>query len=159
MKRTDIKSHCPVNYALEIFGDLWSLLIVRDIAFWGKHTYGEFLRSSEGISTNVLAQRLEHLEEVGVISRYPHPKDGRKELYILTDKGVDILPAVLEMAGWSSKYDPLTIAPKEFVAAVYADRYGMFKLICDTVRRGGAVFVGENSVVEQMRQQNKRSAG
>ena len=65
MKRTDTKSHCPVNFALETFGDAWSLLIVRDIVFWGKRTYGEFLSSAEGISTNILSARLAHTVIMG----------------------------------------------------------------------------------------------
>ena len=67
--KEDIRSHCAVNYGVEIFGDRWSLLIIRDIVFVGKKTYGEFLKSEEGIATNVLASRLAFLEKQGILSR------------------------------------------------------------------------------------------
>jgi DNA-binding HxlR family transcriptional regulator len=143
MKRAENKSHCPVNFALETFGDAWSLLIVRDIVFWGKKTYGEFLESGEGIATNVLAARLAHLEQKGILSKEPHETDKRKEVYALTEKGLGLIPILLEMSGWSSQHDSKTTAPKQFVAAVYADREKMFKLVQDTVRRGGSLFGGQ----------------
>ena len=144
MKRADNKSHCPVNFALETFGDTWSLLIVRDIVFWGKKTYGEFLDSGEGIATNVLAARLAHLEQKGIVFKGPHETDKRKEIYTLTEKGLGLIPILLEMSGWSSTYDDKTIAPKQFVAAVYADRERMFKMVQDMVRRGGSLFGKKN---------------
>jgi len=150
MKRSDNKSHCPVNYALEIFGDSWSLLIIRDIVFWGKHTYGEFLDSDEHIATNILASRLAHLEERGIIAKRPHDTDKRKELYILTEAGLDLIPVLLEISGWSSTHDTKTTAPKDFVAHVYANREAMFTLIRQTVRDGGSLFIGPNSVIRKM---------
>lgn len=149
MKRADNKSHCPVNFALESFGDPWSLLIVRDIVFWGKRTYGEFLESGEGISTNVLAARLAQLEEKGILGKGPHETDGRKEVYSLTEKGLALIPVLLEMSGWSAQYDPQTTAPQTFVAAVYADREKMFKRVQDAVRAGGSLFGGENRLVKR----------
>ncbi|HYD59852.1 MAG TPA: helix-turn-helix domain-containing protein [Noviherbaspirillum sp.] len=149
MKRTDNKSHCPVNFALETFGDPWSLLIVRDIVFWGKRTYGEFLESGEGISTNILAARLAHLEQKGILSKGPHESDKRKEVYTLTDKGLALIPLLLEMSGWSAQHDPETTAPQQFVAAVYANREKMFKLVQETVRRGGSLFGSENGLVKR----------
>lgn len=149
MKRTDNKSHCPVNFALETFGDAWSLLIVRDIVFWGKRTYGEFLDSGESIATNVLAARLAHLESRGILSKGPHESDRRKEVYALTEKGLALIPILLEMSGWSATYDPETTAPKQFVDAVYADRAGMFIRIQELVRRGGSLFGGESGMVKR----------
>lgn len=149
MKRAENKSHCPVNFALETFGDAWSLLIVRDIVFWGKRTYGEFLDSGEGIATNVLAARLAHLESKGILSKGPHESDRRKEVYALTEKGLALIPILLEMSGWSATYDPETTAPKQFVDAVYADRAAMFTRIQDLVRSGGSLFGGERSMVKR----------
>jgi DNA-binding HxlR family transcriptional regulator len=149
MRRAANKSHCPVNFALEAFGDAWSLLIVRDIVFWGKKTYGEFLDSGEGISTNVLAARLAHLEQQGILSKGPHDTDRRKEVYALTEKGLGLIPVVLEMCGWSSQHDPETTAPPQFVAAVYADRTKIFALVQEKVRQGGSLFGGENRLVER----------
>jgi DNA-binding HxlR family transcriptional regulator len=149
MKRAENKSHCPVNFALETFGDTWSLLIVRDIVFWGKRTYGEFMDSGEGIATNVLAARLAHLEQKGILRKGPHPSDGRKEMYTLTEKGLALIPILLEMCGWSAQHDTETTAPKQFVEAVYANREKMFSLIQDTVRRGGSLFGGEDRLVKR----------
>lgn len=140
MRRAENKSHCPVNFALETFGDAWSLLIVRDIVFWGKRTYGEFLESGEGIATNVLAARLAHLVQKGILRKGTHEDDKRKEVYALTEKGLALIPVLLEMCGWSAQYDPETAAPKQFVASIYADREKMFRLVQDTVRHGGSVF-------------------
>lgn len=150
MKRAAQRSHCPVNYALESYGDSWSLLIVRDIIFWGKHTFREFLASDEAIASNVLAARLAHLETQGIIGKQPHPTDRRREVYTLTEKGLDLIPIVLEMAGWATQYDPATTAPHSLKTKVYADRDGMYSLIRKTVRKGGSLFGGENSVAFQL---------
>jgi DNA-binding HxlR family transcriptional regulator len=149
MKRAENKSHCPVNFALENFGDAWSLLIVRDIVFWGKRTYGEFLDSSEGIATNVLAARLAHLEHKGILAKGPHETDRRREVYALTEKGLALIPILLEMSGWSARHDPETTAPIPFVDAVYADREKMFRMVQDTVRGGGSLFGGPNRLVQR----------
>jgi DNA-binding HxlR family transcriptional regulator len=150
MKRANNKSHCPINYSLEVFGDTWSLLIIRDIVFFGKKTFGEFLDSEEKIATNILTQRLKHLEQKGILTKKPHPADKRKEVYELTEKGLGIIPILLEMGGWGATHDPETTVSKQFVNSVYADRYGMFDLIRKTIQRGGSVFVGDDSVVNQM---------
>lgn len=149
MKRAANKSHCPVNFALETFGDAWSLLIVRDIVFWGKKTYGEFLDSREGIATNILAARLAHLEQKGVLAKGPHETDRRKEVYTLTEKGLGLIPILLEMSGWSARHDPETTAPMQFVDAIYADREKMFGRIQELVRAGGSLFGGENPLVKR----------
>jgi DNA-binding HxlR family transcriptional regulator len=99
------RSHCAVNYGVEIFGDRWSLLIIRDIVFTGKKTYGQFLKSEEGIATNVLASRLAFLEEQGILSKKPNPDDRRKDFYALTEKGLDLIPILLNIVLWSAKHD------------------------------------------------------
>jgi DNA-binding HxlR family transcriptional regulator len=116
--KEDLRSHCAVNYGVELFGDRWSLLIIRDIVFAGKKTYGEFLRSEEGIATNVLASRLAFLEEQGILSRAPNPDDRRKDFYTLTEKGLDLIPIVLNIVLWSAKHDSKSDARrcKGFVA-------------------------------------------
>jgi DNA-binding HxlR family transcriptional regulator len=98
-----LRSNCPVNFGLETFGDKWSLLILRDMVFWGKKTYGEFLRSDEGIATNILAARLASLETEGIIEKSPHPDDKRKDLYSLTEKGLELIPLLVEIVAWSGK--------------------------------------------------------
>jgi DNA-binding HxlR family transcriptional regulator len=102
------RSKCPVNFALETFGDMWSLLIVRDIIRYKKRTYGEFLESDEKISTNILADRLSRLVQVGILKKTPDKTDKRKDIYRLTQKGIDLYPMILEMMLWSAKYNPQT---------------------------------------------------
>ena len=103
--KTKLRSHCPVNYALEAFGDRWALLILRDIIFRGKRTYGEFLKSEEGFATNILASRLGHLTAVGILQLDEDENDARKGFYTLTEKGLDLIPLIFEMTLWSAKYD------------------------------------------------------
>lgn len=100
---SSLRSDCPVNFGLENFGDKWSLLIIRDIVFWGKKTYGDFLKSDEGIATNVLAARLASLEKEGILIKSPHPTDKRTDVYSLTEKGLELIPLLVEIVAWSGK--------------------------------------------------------
>lgn len=121
------KSHCPIHFALHLFGDAWSLLIVRDLMFKKKSSYRDFLEGGEGISTNILADRLERLEVEGIITKdVIHTADARTR-YRLTDKGLDLMPMLMEMIAWSAKHDPKTAAGKEFVRRVRTDRDALVK--------------------------------
>lgn len=151
MKKKQLRrSNCPINFALQTFGDQWSLLIMRDIIYFGKQTYGEFLASEEKIATNILASRLEHLEQQGMLSKKPHASDKRKEMYVLTEKGLDVIPILLEMAEWSARHDPQSGAPPDWIALVQANKAEMIQLIRETIRQGSCVFVGEKSVLSQL---------
>ena len=151
MKHTQQRrSDCPINFALETFGDPWSLLVIRDIVYFGKKTYGEFLTSEEGMATNILASRLTRLEEQGILMKKPSVQDKRKEEYILTEKGLDLIPVLAEIANWSAEYDPHTGAPASWIALMKADREKMIGLIRETVKNGGSVFVGEKSLLSQL---------
>ena len=138
----DVRSHCAVNYGVEVFGDRWSLLIIRDIVFAGKKTYGEFLKSEEGIATNVLASRLAALEEQGILSRSPSPADGRKDLYTLTEKGLDLIPVLLSIAAWSAKYDAKSYVRrrKDFLARLHRNPAEVADEAKALVRAGGGLF-------------------
>jgi DNA-binding HxlR family transcriptional regulator len=149
-KKKQRRSDCPINHALEMFGDTWSLLIVRDIVYFGKHTYGEFLESEEAIASNILADRLAWLEQIGILTKRQHPTDKRKEMYGLTERGLDLIPILIEMANWSAKNDPQTGAPPDWIAALQANRESMLALIRETVGEGGSIFVGEGSVIEKL---------
>jgi DNA-binding HxlR family transcriptional regulator len=144
------RSDCPINFALETFGDSWSLLIIRDMVYFGKKTYGEFLASAEGMATNILASRLVQLEQKGLVIKKPDETDKRKEVYFLTEKGLDLIPILLELAGWGAQYDPHTAAPQAWLARVKADKEKLINLIRETVQNGGSVFSGPNSVVSQL---------
>jgi len=122
MKKVKRRSDCPINFALEIFGDKWSLLVVRDLMFFGKSSYGELLKSEEKIATNILASRLVSLEANGIISKKSDSSDKRKEYYTLTKKGMDLLPALLEILIWGAKYFSKNESPKWFVTQAKKDR-------------------------------------
>lgn len=104
METSKKRSDCPLSLSLEVFGDKWSLLIIRDLMFGNKSTYNDFLKSEEGIATNILASRLKGLEENGVIEKKAHPDSKAKILYKLTPKGIDLLPIIMELYIWSDKY-------------------------------------------------------
>ncbi len=106
---------CPVSFALNVFGDKWSLLILRDMFFKQKRHYGEFLRSAEKISTNILANRLHKLESAGLTAKTRDADNALKFIYRPTDKGRDLLPLLLEMIAWSCKYDPQPGVPDNII--------------------------------------------
>lgn len=95
--------------------------------FYGKQNYGEFLSAEEGISTNILADRLSRLEASGIVTRETDPDHRAKFIYRLTKKGQDLLPVMLEVIAWSSTYDPDTAAPRNFGRKLLADRAGVLE--------------------------------
>lgn len=99
------RSGCPLNASVEMLGDHWSLLIVRDMMLLGSRTYKEFLNSHEKIATNILADRLRRLEADGIITTQPDPTDGRKLIYLLTKKGIDLAPVLTEMVLWAAAHE------------------------------------------------------
>ncbi len=133
MRRRHRKSDCPVHFALEVFGDPWTLLIIRDLMFKDRRTYSDFLRAEEGIATNVLADRLTRLEQDGIIVKDETPSGGG---YRLTPKGIDLLPIMMEIIGWSAKHDPRTAADPGFVRRLRADRDGFTKELRGILRAG-----------------------
>ena len=103
-KLIEKRSDCPISSSLDIFGDRWSLLIVRDLMLHKTRTYGDLVKSKEKIATNILANRLQVLEDNGIIVKLPYPDNKVKSLYQLSQKGVDIIPALIEIALWGGKY-------------------------------------------------------
>ncbi|MFO1514625.1 MAG: helix-turn-helix domain-containing protein [Verrucomicrobiota bacterium] len=116
------RSHCPIAFALDIFGDKWSLLVLRDLLFKDKRRFGEFLAAEEGISTNILSERLARLEAEGLIAKSPDPENGRQYFYSPTDKGLDLIPALLEVILWSAKHDPQTASPPAVTRRIQMER-------------------------------------
>ena len=104
MPKNTRRSDCPVSCSLDVWGDKWSLLIIRDLMYAKQCTYGDFLKSAEGIATNILASRLLTLEENGVIEKLSHPDSKAKVLYKLTQKGIDLMPLFIEIGIWAEKY-------------------------------------------------------
>lgn len=129
------RSACPLNVSLEIFGDRWSLLIVRDLMFRGRRTFKEFLDSGEKIATNVLAERLQRLEANGIIERRRDADDARKVNYVLTKKGIALAPVLVEMIIWGARHEE-TAAPPEIIRRMVADRDGVVAEIRDRWEKG-----------------------
>jgi len=127
MKRVDRKSDCAINFSLEAFGDPWSLLIVRDMVFYHKATFGEFMASDERIGTNTLSRRLADLESQGIITKHPSKIDKRKDRYMLTDKGLALVPILVALTEWGAAYDPHTGASPDHVEAMQTDRTAFIK--------------------------------
>lgn len=109
-----LRSHCPINFALEHFGDKWSLLIIRDLMFKGKRHYNEFLDSEEKISTSVLGDRLKSLEDAGIISKRADDVKKSRIKYSLTKKGIALLPTLVEFILWSGDYDNDSATDQDF---------------------------------------------
>lgn len=115
------RSDCPINIALEALGDGWSLLIIRDLMFKGRKTYKEFLQAEEGIASNILADRLQRLEQLGLISKHRDASDARRYVYRLTEAGLDLAPMLVEMILWSARHF-VTGAPAPVVAEMTRHR-------------------------------------
>jgi len=123
-----------LNASVEILGDRWSLLIIRDMMLRGATTFKDFLEGFERIATNVLADRLKRLEEFGVIEKRMDARDGRKTNYKLTQKGIDLAPVLTEMVLWAAEHED-TENP-ELVAMMKKDRKGFEAGIREEWERG-----------------------
>lgn len=121
------RSHCPIAFALDVFGDKWSLLLLRDLMFKGKRHYRELLEAEEGIATNILSDRLARLEAEGLIAKSPDPDNGRQFIYSPTPKGLDLIPALLELILWSARHDAQTAAPPAVIRRIRNDRDGFVR--------------------------------
>ena len=125
-------SGCPIDYSLSVVGDGWTLLIIRDIAIKGARTYAELLDGWEGISTNILAQRLKHLEEAGVLEKRKNPTNWRSFNYELTPKGRDLAPLLSELILWGGKYNKAENPMTDTLEIVRSDRDGFERKILDS---------------------------
>ena len=135
MEKTKKRSDCPVSCSLDIWGDKWSLLIIRDMMFSQKSTYGDFLKSAEGIATNILASRLQSLEEGKLIEKLEHPGSKAKVLYKLTQKGIDLLPIIVEVYLWAEKYFDIPADLKAQIKEAKKDKDGFIKSMTKQLRK------------------------
>jgi DNA-binding HxlR family transcriptional regulator len=115
------RSGCPVNISLEVFGDRWSLLIVRDLMVRGFQTFRDFEHAGEGIATNILSDRLRRLCAAGIVQAERDPGDRRQKRYRLTEKGIDLAPVLLELLIWGAKHEN-TDAPARAIARIARSR-------------------------------------
>ena len=125
------RSDCPVSSSLEVWGDKWSLLIVRDLMMLKQCTYGDFLKSAEKIATNILASRLLALEGNGIITRSGHPDSKAKVMYQLTEKGIDLLPVMVEINLWADKHFNLPAERKAMIDAAKKGKAAFVKSVTD----------------------------
>jgi DNA-binding HxlR family transcriptional regulator len=125
--RARILSGCPIDYALEIFGDRWSLIVIRDLLVRRKRHFAEMMSSDEGIASNILAARLRKLEAWGLVARKPDPANGRQVVYALTEKGKELAPVLVEIAIWSAKHDPNTKVNAAYIRRARRDRETLAK--------------------------------
>lgn len=118
------RSGCPINHAVEILGDRWTLLVLRDVMFNGMDTFSALKDMPEGIATNILVDRLAALQEADVLRREPDPEDGRRVRYRLTNHGRRLVPLMLELMVWSRHHTPNVDVTLEVVQGIEADRDG-----------------------------------
>lgn len=116
------RSDCAVSMALEAIGDKWSLLVLRDLMFSDKRSYTELQSSEEGIATNILAARLVTLEANGLIRKTVDPKNGRRNLYYLTEKGIGLVPVIMELMHWMAQHNPDAVACSKQMKALGKNR-------------------------------------
>ena len=128
MSKPNKRSDCPISCSLDIWGDKWSLLIIRDLMFARECIYSDFLKSAEGIASNILASRLLLLEENKMIEKLDHPDSKAKVLYKLTSKGIDMLPIMIEINIWAEKYfETIPDDRKAMLKEVRKDKVGFIK--------------------------------
>ena len=101
---TKFRCNCPFTSALDIVGDKWMLVIVKQMLIEGKETFKDFTESEEAIATNILSAKLKLLEEVGIIIKTKRPDNKKTSLYLLTEKGLALTPILVELATWSDSY-------------------------------------------------------
>jgi DNA-binding HxlR family transcriptional regulator len=118
----DGRSACPINLAVEVFGDRWSLIILRDMIFGGRRHFRELMKIQEGISSNILADRLKSLVEKGLLTRADDPSHKQKAIYSLTEKAIELVPVLARIGAWGSKW--LEVSPELSIRAVLLDRDG-----------------------------------
>jgi DNA-binding HxlR family transcriptional regulator len=124
MKQHEPRSNCPVSFSLDILGDRWTLLVIRDMVFDRKRHFREFLASDEGIATNILTSRLRMLEAADIICRRADQDNIRQVIYTLTEKGLDLIPVLVDLIVWGNKYGGAG-TPREFVQRALSEQDGL----------------------------------
>lgn len=116
------RSSCPISFAADVFGDAWTLLVLRDLVLFRRQYFSELLGMEEGIATNILSDRLKRLESYDVVASQPDPKDGRRTIYRPTEKGIALIPVLLEISAWSLESGAVKAGPPDFCQRFRANR-------------------------------------
>jgi DNA-binding HxlR family transcriptional regulator len=132
---TSRRSTCPINGTLELVGDRWTLLILRDMIFARKTRFREFQASAEGIATNILSARLTMLEKEGLVEKRPDPDDRRGRQYALTERGMTLIPLLLEMTVWGGRNLPGADTQPGLEQALAEDRQGVIAQLQDRLKQ------------------------
>ena len=127
------RSDCPISCSLDIIGDKWSLLIIRDVMLRGKMSYSEFLNSEERIATNILVSRLSILEGEKILVKDVSPGNKSKYIYSLTQKGADLLPIIIELMDWGAKYNK-NCPRKELGQKIKKDKAAVIRQLSERLR-------------------------
>lgn len=127
MNKIQKRSDCPISNSLDIWGDKWSLLIIRDLMFNKNCTYKDFLNAGEGIATNILSARLVSLEENGIIEKVDNPGTKTRVYYKLTTKGIELVPVLVEIHLWAEKYFVIPPEIKARIKGARTDKEGFIK--------------------------------
>src|SRR5436190_3083512 len=149
-QKSERRSGCPVSISLEMLGDRWSLLIIRDLMVRGYRTFKEFQQAGEGIATNILADRLRKLQAEGIISAEAPPEDGRRVNYRLTEKGINLAPVLLDLLIWGARHQK-TMAPCALIDKMESDREGVLAEVRRRWLEGDAT-----PMIPRFRQNNTR---
>ncbi len=123
-QKTERVAYCPISQSLDVYGDKWSLLIIREMMLFKRNTYGDFLKMEEKIATNILADRLVNLEQAGIITKQVNAGSKSKFLYHLTAKGIDLAPVIVELFSWGEKYYTVHPQLNELRAEIKKDKTG-----------------------------------
>jgi len=129
------RSNCPISMSLEVWGDRWTLLIIRDLMFEGKRTYGDFICSDEKIATNILADRLKKLVDDGIVEQTEGADTKSGSAYRLTEKGIDLLPILSEVFLWADKHLELTEKLRTRIEVVKQDRQAFIDSVAQGLRQ------------------------
>ena len=128
------RSDCPISCSLDVIGDKWSLLIIRDVMLRGKMSYSEFLNSEEGIASNILVNRLTILEDEEILVREVAPANKSKYIYSLTQKGADLMPIIIELMDWGAKYNK-NCPRKELGQKIKKDKAAVVRELSETLKQ------------------------
>jgi len=117
-----MRSQCPIASSLDLLGDRWTLVVVRDALLFGKTRFADFLASGEGISTNLLTDRLKRLEREGILERRAYQQRPPRYEYLVTAKGRDLLPVLIELVKWANRHIPDTKKPPQWMVEKFGRR-------------------------------------
>lgn len=133
MKPITQRSTCPVSSSLDIFGDKWTLLVLRDMIFWNKYSFSEFLTSEEKIATNILTDRLNALHAEGFVTKKPSPENRSKYLYKMTEKAIDLVPVLVEYVIWGMKHTQSKV-PGDLITRISKNKLKVIKELQEKLR-------------------------